>query len=265
MPIYLCKPGVNSVEPWRHGIPVYPHPFPLNAKSSANRSTGDGLDRDRDASAVVRSTAGGTGHGSSTVTVTVTANEGNVNTTSSIAMNMLENDQHEHEEHQQDEEEDWEETRNQSSNETTGATLVNIGHGGPERSAPSTRQSASTSTPLSSQSVSAIRRIRHSEVVLVDDVVYMYSNYWLRLCWPGSKGGFAGYICLVAHTNHIKQTLDAGAGDGDGTNSIQLKLQETNPKTSDGEMSLQCLLWLVVLGGHSHHVAFLNFRSFSAR
>lgn len=42
-----------------------------------------------------------------------------------------------------------------------------------------------------------IRRIRHAEVVLVDDVCHVAGNYWLRLQWPGN-GKFAGYIALVA-------------------------------------------------------------------
>lgn len=41
-----------------------------------------------------------------------------------------------------------------------------------------------------------IRRVRHSEVVLVDDVCIAFDRYWLRLRWPGSRGGFAGYIAL---------------------------------------------------------------------
>ena len=41
-----------------------------------------------------------------------------------------------------------------------------------------------------------IRRVRHSEVVLVDDVCVAFDRYWLRLRWPGRKGGFAGYIAL---------------------------------------------------------------------
>jgi hypothetical protein len=41
-----------------------------------------------------------------------------------------------------------------------------------------------------------IRRVRHSEVVLVDDVCVAFDRYWLRLRWPGTKGGFAGYIAL---------------------------------------------------------------------
>lgn len=45
----------------------------------------------------------------------------------------------------------------------------------------------------------AIRRVRHAEVVLVDDVCIAHGRYWLRLKWPGS-GGFAGYIALGATT-----------------------------------------------------------------
>lgn len=41
-----------------------------------------------------------------------------------------------------------------------------------------------------------IRKIRHAEVVLADDVCVAFDRYWLRLRWPGSKGGFAGYIAL---------------------------------------------------------------------
>jgi hypothetical protein len=41
-----------------------------------------------------------------------------------------------------------------------------------------------------------IRRVRHAEIVLVDDVCVAYQRYWLRLRWPGHKGGFAGYIAM---------------------------------------------------------------------
>jgi hypothetical protein len=37
-----------------------------------------------------------------------------------------------------------------------------------------------------------IRRIRHSEIVLVDDVCIAYNRYWLRLRWPGTSSGGAG-------------------------------------------------------------------------
>ena len=41
-----------------------------------------------------------------------------------------------------------------------------------------------------------IRRVRHSEVVLADDICVDHDRYWLRLRWPGKTGGFAGYIAL---------------------------------------------------------------------
>lgn len=50
-----------------------------------------------------------------------------------------------------------------------------------------------------------IRRVRHAEIVLVDDVCIAFGRYWLRLRWPGHKQreGFAGYIAmgLVANDN----------------------------------------------------------------
>lgn len=49
----------------------------------------------------------------------------------------------------------------------------------------------------------AIRRVRHAEVVLVDDVCIAYGRYWLRLRWPSGKGGFAGYIALGATSPYM--------------------------------------------------------------
>lgn len=41
-----------------------------------------------------------------------------------------------------------------------------------------------------------IRKVRHSELVLVDQVSSHYNRFWLRLRWPGSNGTVAGYILL---------------------------------------------------------------------
>ncbi len=30
MPIYLCRPGASSKEPWRHGVVVHERPFPID-------------------------------------------------------------------------------------------------------------------------------------------------------------------------------------------------------------------------------------------
>jgi len=40
------------------------------------------------------------------------------------------------------------------------------------------------------------RKIRHAELVLVDDVCQAHGRYWLKLRWPGQKGGFAGYVAM---------------------------------------------------------------------
>lgn len=64
---------------------------------------------------------------------------------------------------------------------------------------PASRMSAGTMVPRNTAIAGlSIRRLRHSEVVLVDDVCIAFDRYWLRLRWPGSKGGFAGYVALGA-------------------------------------------------------------------
>ncbi|KAL7565639.1 hypothetical protein ACA910_018998 [Epithemia clementina (nom. ined.)] len=51
-----------------------------------------------------------------------------------------------------------------------------------------------------------IRRIRHAEVVLVDDICISHGRYWLRLRWPGHRGGFAGYIAVQKMTTTTTRT-----------------------------------------------------------
>jgi len=41
-----------------------------------------------------------------------------------------------------------------------------------------------------------VRRIKHSELVLVDQALRAYGRTWLRLRWPGEKGGFGGFVAL---------------------------------------------------------------------
>ena len=52
-----------------------------------------------------------------------------------------------------------------------------------------------------------LRRLRHGEIILVDDVCVAWDRLWLRLRWPGRKGGFAGYLpvdksCDGSRTEH---------------------------------------------------------------
>lgn len=41
-----------------------------------------------------------------------------------------------------------------------------------------------------------VRRLRHAEVVLVDQCLSAYGRTWLRLRWPGEFGGFAGFVAI---------------------------------------------------------------------
>ena len=61
-----------------------------------------------------------------------------------------------------------------------------------------------------------VRRVRHSEVVLVDDTCIAFGRYWLRLRWPGHKGGFAGYIALgkVDEPDPLKGTKEMPEATG---------------------------------------------------
>jgi len=49
-----------------------------------------------------------------------------------------------------------------------------------------------------------VRRVRHAEVVLVDQCIVAYGRSWLRLRWPGSQGGFGGFVALSKVEDMIK-------------------------------------------------------------
>lgn len=61
-----------------------------------------------------------------------------------------------------------------------------------------------------------LRRLRHGEIILVDDVCVALDQLWLRLRWPGSKGGFAGYLPLDKPCDESKESQDKdGTNDGE--------------------------------------------------
>jgi hypothetical protein len=79
---------------------------------------------------------------------------------------------------------------------TTNSMMTNLPHPPPllDRSVGT---SEPIHVPLASLTTStAIRKVLHAQVVLVDDVCVAYGRYWVRLRWPGRKGGFAGYIAM---------------------------------------------------------------------
>jgi len=127
MPVYLCKPGWGTAEPWKHGVPVFAHPFPTNDKPTARSDLPSGVD---DASS--------------------------------------------------------------STNAQSGSANRSF----------YTRPVPSFTAQRQEEFCAPVRRVRHSEVVLVDEVSVHYNKYWLRLRWPGSRGGVAGYI-LLGGTNSV--------------------------------------------------------------
>jgi len=137
MPVYLCQSGAGCTEPWRHGIQVYSHPFPINP-GGGGAPAGGGRD------AVV------------------------LPATSPDVLN-------------------WESQQQQLHQQTRS-----------EQGQQSRSQPHASSTQSSDQRLAgmAVRRVRHAEIVLVDDVCIAYGRYWLRLRWPGQREGFAGYIAM---------------------------------------------------------------------
>eukprot|EP00980_Cylindrotheca_fusiformis_P018495 scaffold6124_cov122-Cylindrotheca_fusiformis.AAC.14 len=83
-----------------------------------------------------------------------------------------------------------------------------------------------------------IRRVRHSEVVLVDDVCVAFQRYWIRLRWPGSKGGFAGYIALGKTDESLWIKRDPGAQvpsipEDDGAADDYIAIESSMPGEED--------------------------------
>lgn len=124
MPVYLCYPGGNGPEPWRHGVQVFTAPCKIDADTPSSTASAIGNERDL-----------------------------------LVA--------------------DWTNADDHNRGDNTVQVTKAVGRG--------------TRSLLSSQ---AVRRIRHAELLLVDDVCIAHDRFWLRLRWPGRKGGFAGYIAM---------------------------------------------------------------------
>ncbi|KAL3940508.1 MAG: hypothetical protein SGARI_000936 [Bacillariaceae sp.] len=92
---------------------------------------------------------------------------------------------------------------------------------------------ASVNYPRAAQSGVEIRRIRHAEVVLVDDVCVAFERHWLRLRWPGHKGGFAGYIAL----GKVNDKVNLPKQISDALQDAQInQITETNTASSGGDV-----------------------------
>mmetsp|Transcript_21288 Transcript_21288/g.46197 ORF Transcript_21288/g.46197 Transcript_21288/m.46197 type:complete len:930 (+) Transcript_21288:77-2866(+) len=84
-----------------------------------------------------------------------------------------------------------------------------------------------------------VRRVRHAEVVLVDQCLVAYGWMWVRLRWPGEQGGFVGFVALglVDEMRNNVGLLQGGEGgegnnNNDGAAQEVLYCQEVNSSSS---------------------------------
>ena len=194
MPVYVCAPGAGSLEPWRHGIQVYERPFDLDeaATTTTNNNnntnpiydwpTGVPLAEEEDAA-------------DDTTEQDVTSTNNNINITG-----------------------DNEDGTGPTEIATTPLRSLHNNNTNSNRSSSQQQQRTTATAQPQRRSLLRpqppnipIRRIRHAELVLVDDVCIAYGRYWLRLRWPGhcnnntnhdgsvshnSSSLFAGYIAM---------------------------------------------------------------------
>ena len=166
MPIYLCNPGEGQSEPWKFHVHVYAAPYDVDAvketQATENPTTGTSTSR---------------------VTTTTTSNSGAGTTREASAQQIRRRELVRFASSQgSSDEADTSSPTNRSNNTTDNGRRI------------SSISNNTTNNQLSMIYCTPVRRVRHAEVVLVDDVCIAYDHYWLRLRWPGSKGGFAGYI-----------------------------------------------------------------------
>jgi hypothetical protein len=178
MPVYLCQPGATASEPWRHGIHVYAAPFDLVDQEMQDTKM-----------TTMPEEAGATAEGGDAAACdTVTAQVGDDERPEAgpyyMAAALGPHDQRIHN------------ARIAASAAVgSGNTTIEVTDA-TSQIVDVTGLGGNVQLSRESQSGIEIRRIRHAEVVLVDDVCIAFGRYWLRLRWPGHKGGFAGYVAL---------------------------------------------------------------------
>lgn len=177
MPIYLCCPASKEEEePWTYGIQVYAAPFAIEYASivTADRDKIIAADDENDA----------------------TDNFDHYDDIH-LAHQYYEQQQH---------------TLELNSTATRGNTSnTNI-----ERDSSNTGTISSTMTSMknnasiamnknnsndSNSMIKPIRKIKHSEIIVVDDVCIAYNRYWLRIRFPG---GSTNSLSAVASSTHYE-------------------------------------------------------------
>jgi hypothetical protein len=197
MPVYLCCPGKNKNEPWNHFIQVYAAPFELIKQKSSSESVSN----------VAMMSM------SMTMSMTMTMTDMNNNNNNN----------------------------NESTTVTTSPNENTITNENPEvdlqvsrnnRSAVQQQQQLQQQQLLQQfeiQKQQSIRRIRHSEIIIVDDVCIAYNLYWLRIRWPGKNS-----TCTSTGTNHFAGYI-AMEATKQWPPSKSLSIQENNINTKEDD------------------------------
>ena len=175
MPVYICQAGSNSSEPWRHGLQVYAAPFQLSDLPSGDPRGGDG--------------------NVCTLAPRMVSSTGDAGQT------------------QRDNNHNNNNLRTQRERQFRHELTYGVNANNPNNSSNNEHNNDAIREQQHIESLRfglPVRRIRHAEVVLVDDVCIAHDRHWLRLRWPGRKGGFAGYVALgkVNETTVSRQALD---------------------------------------------------------
>ncbi|KAK1747280.1 hypothetical protein QTG54_002624 [Skeletonema marinoi] len=175
MPIYLSLPGHATKEPWRHGLLVYERPVPLvnnpddNNDQNVGGRHGQSNDDSNNSSAVNVAIGDDSASSAQQQQQQPLRPEMRHDTTMSRSHSSLE-DHH------------------PSSSSTVGTT--------PHQQTATAAANSNQNDTTKKSKTTPIRRIRHAEVVLVDQCVIAHGRYWLRLKWPGEQEKHGGYVAL---------------------------------------------------------------------
>lgn len=208
MPVYICQAGSNSSEPWRHGLQVYAAPFQLSDLPSGDPRGGDG--------------------NVCTLAPRMVSSTGDAGQT------------------QRDNNHNNNNLRTQRERQFRHELTYGVNANNPNNSSNNEHNNDAIREQQHIESLRfglPVRRIRHAEVVLVDDVCIAHDRHWLRLRWPGRKGGFAGYVALgkVNETTVSRQALDMlqsrAEAEGTGGTSTQLEDSITALRQSQGSQA----------------------------
>jgi len=222
MPVYVCQAGSSSTEPWRHGLQVYAAPFPLTDAPVAhggNAGVAPHLVPSSRAEAEKQQSDNST--------------HGNFNNNNNNFPTENNDDREQQRNRGQDD------VRDGIADATTSSNSVPQNSENTGQINCSGRQRDDIIASHTVQYGLPVRRIRHAEVILVDDVCIAFDRHWLRLRWPGSKGGFAGYVALGKVnkdedvSKESNQEFVRGADDTDLTHQVGSEYDEDSDEDRD--------------------------------